>query len=504
MTSMTIPPNNTDRIAISLRNFTSQMEQKMELRDGFLTARVIGEFSAGKTRLLRELLGDVIPPALFPVSSLERQTKLQLEITYGDQAELTLVEREHDYSPPVTLKSFTQFPERDEIDDASFDPTKHRLRLALPVPHFILPNGDGRQEDKVPMRLFLIDTPGWNSGDDDIAEGEAGEIMTGFHNLGLVYVTNALRLDGAGNIARLRDFLKVLQDAEFLEGAHLIMVVTSCLPADQTRLKQRAEQHVMDVWTSLHNSPSSLTLHVLCVDFNGMNKQELQQFRDGFWQCLLAPLGEQAAAIHPWVSQIRHWPAEWDVRLKIKKSQVVLAQASNLLTHACQNDEFLAGMNMYRLIGLDASAMRQKLQDVWLRKFKCNDVTNIDETLDEISLDSQHPLSTWWQDYWIKNLHTSLAPFREFLKLAEQAINDVTPATVDLQKHMQSKLSTAYQTALASTDSSFIRLVHSAGTLGNVPVEKALATLLSLSVLQARYEDHYAMHMQHYQDVKFA
>lgn len=77
-------PTATATLYRALRALAERLSRPAAPPDGLLSARVIGEFSAGKTRLLRELLGEVIPPALFPVSSLERQTRLPLEITYGE------------------------------------------------------------------------------------------------------------------------------------------------------------------------------------------------------------------------------------------------------------------------------------------------------------------------------------------------------------------------------------------------------------------------------------
>jgi hypothetical protein len=232
--------NYTPITVAALQSFAKKMEKETQLKDGCLTARIVGEFSAGKTRLLKELLNEVIPADLFPVSSIERQTKLQLEMTYGEQAELTVIEREADYSEAKVIKKLSKFPHREDKDCQDYQPEKHRLRLSVPEPRFILPEGDGYSEEKVPMRLFLIDTPGWNSGEDDIAESDASDIMAGHHNLGLVYVTDASRLDGKTNQQRLTDFLEVLQDADFLSEAHLVFVVTHCPPQEQVKLRKRA------------------------------------------------------------------------------------------------------------------------------------------------------------------------------------------------------------------------------------------------------------------------
>ena len=123
----------------ALQSFATHMTKFQQISDGLLTARVIGEFSAGKTRFLRELLGDSIPPALYPVSSLERQTRLPMEITYGPEPELTLVQRANDYEindKARTLQTLTEFPDREAT--VQYDPLQHRLRLAIPENRLIL------------------------------------------------------------------------------------------------------------------------------------------------------------------------------------------------------------------------------------------------------------------------------------------------------------------------------------------------------------------------------
>ena len=64
--------------------------------DSVLTTRVVGEFSAGKSRLLRELLQPCTPSHLLPISSREVQTCLLLEVTYNPEPELSLIEKTSD------------------------------------------------------------------------------------------------------------------------------------------------------------------------------------------------------------------------------------------------------------------------------------------------------------------------------------------------------------------------------------------------------------------------
>lgn len=479
----------------ALQAFADQMTHRATPSDGVLTARVIGEFSAGKTRLLRELFGPLIPPALFPVSSLERQTRLQLEITHGEVPALTLIEREEDYRPAVVLKTLANFPEREQLAD--YNPLLHRLRLALPEPRLILKSGDGyNTDDTRPKRLFLIDTPGWNSGDDLLAEGDAAQIMAGYHNLALVYVTDANRLDGAKNAERLLDFLQALADAEFLEDPTLLFVVTHC-PASEARHQQdRARKLVLTQWEKLGRDADELNLKLFCVEFHEMSNAQRQTFRDDFWQALLQPLGQTDKVADLWVSAIHHWPKDWDIRPALQHTGQILNQARHWLEQARKGDEFVAGMNMHRLRGLDAPGIVQRVRDKWLGQLSCSaaDLTEfMTTTLHD--LPAGHPLSAWWTHYWLVNIWQALEPVKAFFRQAEQAIAELTPKTEDLAAYLDAKLGPAHRQALAALENSFTALVETAQQVIPEPqAEKAIATLMTLSLLQARYADYYAIH----------
>lgn len=474
----------------SLHFFAEHMESGTALSDGVLTARVIGEFSAGKTRLLRELFSSMLPEELFPISSLERQTRLQLEITFGDVPNLTLIERAQDYQQAVELRSLPKFLERDELGE--FDPLRHRLRLALPDNRLILPAGDGFSADKNPKRLFLIDTPGWNSGDDELAESEAAKIMAGYHNLSLVYVTHAGRLDGALNSERLKEFLTTFEEAEFVGQHSLVFIITHCPEQDAARLHQRARRMVVDLWEGLGRQAEDLTLNLFCVEFNEMSDVQRQTFRDSFWKALLGPLQQKEQALDPWTSAVRRWPDAWDLRAPIMQTHQLLESMRQLLARACRENEFIGGMNRHRLLGLDRQAMQKKLRDTWLRQLKCN-ASDLDEVGNGLpQLDDKHPLAAWWRDYWLANTQRTLEPARRFFSQMDIAINSVTSETEDLQAMLRTALIEFYREACAALENSFTRLVQTAQKLlSEVLPERRVATLINLSLLEARYMDYY-------------
>jgi len=471
----------------------AHMNQTIAPSDGFLTARVIGEFSAGKTRLLRELFGTLIPERLFPISSLERQTRLPLEMTYGETAQLTLIKKAQDYDAAEIIEVLNDFPRREDVIHQ--DPLHHRLRLALPEPRLILPAGDGYSEGNGPKRLFLIDMPGWNSGDDAIAEAQAATVLTGFHNLALIYVVDANRLDSDVNDSRLKEFLEAFEAANFVGKPTLLFVVTHCPKPEQLRFANAARQRVLRHWKELGKEPQDIDLQMMCVDFAELKADELQQFRDQFWTYLLTPMAQPSTPQHPWVNQIRNWSNEWDIRPQLVLAQTAIQNAQNLMARARDNKtgEFLPGMNMTRLLGLNKAEISQKLNQLWLRQLKCSSFEQLNQmvALPE-TLARQHPLSSWWRHYWRVNLENTLQPTQRFFIAAEAAIDTLTPDTTDVTAHFAKQLATPYQHAEQALDSSFTCLVESVQTLATESqLERVIATLFKLSIIESRYADHY-------------
>jgi hypothetical protein len=342
-----------------LEHFEAALQRLLVPEDGALTARVIGEFSAGKTRLLRELLGDTVPEPLLPTSSLEPQTRLQLEITYGATATLTLVKRAHDTDDSSEpLDNFQIFPDRHEL--TAFEPSTHRLRLTVPEERFVLPRGDGYYEDDSPKRLFLIDTPGWNSEDDEIDAGSPGSFTTGDHNLALIYVTHANRLDSQVNLDRLSKFLKLMGKECSFVGCHsLIFVITHSESTEEELTRQRAQQKIMQSWKS-HHGDRELQLRVFCVDFQGMSTALKTAFRAAFWDALLMPVrmspggvagceSGSATSVDWRQSILNQHLRSWPLQHALRSAHLMLQSARTIIARAVKDGSFLAGMNHARL-----------------------------------------------------------------------------------------------------------------------------------------------------------
>ncbi|GJI89015.1 hypothetical protein RugamoR1_21780 [Rugamonas sp. R1(2021)] len=470
----------------TVQQFGAHMSAPVAPPDSVLTVRVIGEFSAGKTRFLRELLGPCIPVALLPISSLERQTRLPLEITYGPEAELLLVERPHDAKPGVPLASYEHFPHRAEL--SAFDPMRHRLRLAVPESRLILRQGDGYGEGA--RRLALIDMPGWNSGDDALAESDASTLLTGHWNLALGYVCQASRLDGEWNQDRLTEFLQAIAGADFIgDRCSLLFIITQCPSEDRSRLEALARARVLEAWSELDEEPEQLDLLVLSADFSAMSLAELQWFRQSCWRHLLAPLQDEQEPQHPWLPAIQAWSDEWAIRPRLQLTQQVLERAGMMLYKARKGDEFLGGMNMYRLIGLGDAERYAKLQAAWLRQLGADVQQDTRLMLDGLELPSDHPLHAWWTHYWLPQLNATLAPARYFFAAADLAFRDLSADAPDLQQYLQKGLASPYATAISQMNSGFVRLIDTSRALvGEAAPQKVVATLLTLSMLHVSSE----------------
>lgn len=488
----------TQLVTDSMLHFSEKMGNGHEnIEDGVLTARVVGEYSAGKTRVIRELLANKIPEKYLPISSLEAQTRLQLEISYGQNDELYLIEKSEDYDDATFIKQLEQFPTRAEVID--YSPEDYRLRLLIDEPKFILAQGDGYTDDNQPKKLFLIDTPGWNSGDDALAEQDAHQYFVGEHNLAIIYVCHANRLDGEINKAKLDNFLEALGDAMFLTGkAHLHIVITHCQKDSQQRLMQLMQERVLKQWEELYFEPERLELKIKALDFAEMSENDIESFRTSFWQELLKPIGtEKFEFTQNYADQILHWSDSWDIRKTIFKQIDDMRRMQQILNLARIDGQFIQNMNMTRLLGLSQEEMKERLTERWLRQIQVLNMDELKELQTSVPLCEEHPLYEWWSQYWLANLSVIDEKFNKYVEVVNKTIQTVTPNIDDLQAYLSKNISSEYLKITEDfTSTSFDLLIQVIEQkMSSLSLEKFVATLLKLSVLQSRYEDHYQHQM---------
>ena len=494
----TIIFNKNQLVTDSMLHFSEKMGNgHAQIEDGVLTARVVGEYSAGKTRIIREILANKIPEKYLPISSLEAQTRLQLEISYGQTDELYLIEKSEDYDEAKIIKQLVQFPTRAEVID--YSPEDYRLRLLIDEPKFILAKGDGYTEDNQPKKLFLIDTPGWNSGDDALAEKDAHQYFVGEHNLAIIYVCHANRLDGEINKAKLDNFLEALGDAMFLTGkAHLHIVITHCQKDSQQRLSERMKERVLQQWQELYFEPDKLDLKIKALDFAEMSEKDIEDFRNSFWQELLNPIGtEKFEFTQSYAEQILNWSDSWDIRKAIFKQIENIRRMQKILNLACVDGQFIQNMNMTRLLGLSQEKMAERLTERWLRQIEVPNIDVLKELQTYAPLFEEHPLYEWWNKYWLTNLSMMSKNFTKYIEIVENTINTVTTEVDDLQSYLSKNISPEYFNItgyFANTSFDLVTQVVEQ-QMHSLSLEKFIATILKLSVLQSRYEDHYQHQM---------
>lgn len=493
--------NYTSIISTTLRQFKETYKAERKLTDGVLTARVIGEFSAGKTRILTELLSNLIPENLSPVSSLQPETRLQLEITYGDTAELTLIEKPNDRTQGKVIKKLNTFPSREQ--SLTYDPDIYRLRLSLPCEYFVL-NGDGYSEGNDPKRLFIIDMPGWSSGNDAIADKNANEMFLGEYILSLVYVSNASRVDGIDNAKRLEEFLSAMYYSAFLDVYKLLFVVTHCPDKEKQKFQQRAKELVYKIWTeNLHNDAKDLELDVFCVDFATINTSELIKFREDFWQSLLSQLSDEMRAksqqkMLNWLRNIDTKNIDLNINEMVNDSYKLITNAQNLLTNAMQQGEFIFGMNKHRLIGLSLNESKAKIKSTWYRQIDLS-LNNLSQIVDKklnsnfkINVTEENPLYYYWKNYWNEKLLNIIRPTINFFKEMDNVLNNLSENNIEnLNDFIFDKLYNSYEHCLIQYHNNpFIELVNVLYNLISKNNQqnqnsKLVATLFTLSLLES-------------------
>ncbi len=485
---------NTEIILKATSSFAHKMKDgnTEEIEDGALTVRIVGEFSAGKTRVLSELFPLQIPEALKPISSQEAQTKLPLEISYGEVPSLALVQRSSDLDEVQHVRSLDAFPDRQSV--SQYDPQEYRLRLLINESRFILKDGDGYSEDNTPKKLFLIDTPGWNSGEDAIAEVDAKDYLFGEHNLAIMYVCHANRLDGHINNKKLKNFLGALIDADFYStNSRLYIVITHCEDASKTRLIEKMSERVYDIWKNeLFGNLDHLVLKVVAVDFPSMNDRELQDFREDVWNYLLTEVGYESFEVQKTYSQqILGWDESLDIRVLVKEQVFSLQKIIQIVDLTRVNEEFIHGMNMTRLRGLSEEKMQTRLTDTFLKQIDCSNFEEAMKLPKLVKIDGDHPLAELWNNYFAKNITLINTIYLDLIESIKFIISNINTQNVDLQEYLNQSLLVKYlHVKFTLHNSSFMLCINTIDkNMMKLPLDKFIATLFKLSLIQSRFRD---------------
>ncbi len=479
---------NSAIVERGIQSFSDNMTQKIV--DELAVVHIIGAFSAGKSRLVRELLRQhQTALALLPISSQERQTALPLEITYGEVASLQQI----DIEKPENTITLTCFPTREQ--QMRFDAETHQLRLEIPEPKLLLGNISLCSAEEGIKRLVLKDMPGWNSGDSFVAENPLANGLVGADNISLVYVVRANAVDSQDDLSRLQAIFSAVEngDAFFYNGFHLIVVVTRCdATSEYEPIKQRVSERLQQLAEEI-GIEDEFILTVLCVEF-GKEQQALNQevFTEAFWQAIFAPIAEQkqATMAFDWANRIQHWPQNWLIQAKLAKSLALVKHAVTFIDQFNKGGEFVANMNNTRLLGLSENERRQKVHNAWLKQV--GQWHPLSEAIDELGLDAEHPLAVWWHQYWLAQLRNNLRAIDLLSEKMVQAISKLPTNVSDLQDYFFAQVNADYQQANALSNTHFYCLCQAIEPLTHEANHaKVIATLLSVSMLDAKYADYY-------------
>jgi hypothetical protein len=477
---------NTELVKQAIQSFHDKMAKKIV--DEMAVVHIIGAFSAGKSRLVRELLrGYHAAHDLLPISSQERQSALPLEITYGEVPRLLRMGENGD------VTHLPAFPVRDE--QRLFDASTYRLRLELPEPELLLGDVALCSAEEGIKRLVVKDMPGWNSGDSFVAENALAGGLVGADNISLVYVVRANGVDSQDDLSRLHAIFTAVEagDAFFYNGFHLVVVVTRCEDVSEhaaitSRITERLQQLAEDVGIE-----DVFTLSVLCVDF-GKEQEDLNHaaFISRFWELITKPIADKKQIGSSAASNNRslNWKKEWLIQSKIIASLDLMNAAQHWLNGFKKEDKFIAHMNSTRLLGLSKEECCLKLHTTWMKQVGVWQPSR--EILSDLVLDDDHPLAQFWNGYWLGRLGGISGVVDDLALIMENAIKAFPLSTVDVEGYFHDNVEKNYTAAMDSLDNSFYCVAQSLDAIKHEKSqEKVVATLLSLSLLDAKYADYY-------------
>lgn len=448
-----------------------------------VAVRIIGEFSSGKTRFVRELFGKLIPENLEPVSSRETQTLCPLEVTFGETPTLELIKREDDWANAAVLENLATFPDRTAL--LKKDAPNLRLRLTIPEERLILKEGDGYSEGKEPRLLRFIDYPGWNS-EDDKKGLEALGLSSDWPNFALAYVCSALRAEAKTNRATLKIFLEALADGSLECAAAktpIFLIITGAdkheTPALATRLTEFARE-------TLGESAEYFPLITMPVDFAAVDKKTLEEFRATFWEHL-AKAGREVGK--PARRKIFNDPAESAELISyLQRSCDWIKKLRSIHASLKPDGKYLGGRTMRFFDGLNGSAIGQKALKTWQNKISQSDSPKALVRMQIPDLPKDHLLRPWLDSYWLPRLEEPRQRLLKFLEELQNTLLEVNASVTDLEKWLGEKLDWRY--AQAKNQQSFELLMTQVSKFPkNMDPTRLLSTLISLSLMEASFAE---------------
>ncbi|QTA82449.1 Dynamin domain-containing protein [Desulfonema limicola] len=472
--------SSKEQSSINLSKALCQLEQslKPQIQDSDITVRIIGEFSSGKSRLVRELFKDIVPDNLLPVSRRARETLVPLEITYGDEIALWEIQREQDEkTKPEYIRKWEHFPQRGEFEFSEHELKTHRLRLTLPQKELRIDKHPFNKNSKGQFRIFLIDTPGWNSGELDSSR----DTLTGEMILASIYVIQAVRIDSRDNEDELHTLLSEIKDrASFLERENLMVYVTHWFEdKNHSDLKDRFEARLRK--TAEKAGFDDMLIQTEYLDFDNMDKAGRLEFRKNFWKKFNKGFSGTSDPVFSPEKIIETWNLTPQLRIMAEK----ITQTSQILEKFRTGDEFIPGMNMTRLKAYPQAEWQERLWCKW------NLSVNSDNNEELIELENSHPLSAWWNQILLNRVRTGLKQTDNLIQSAFKTLSQLNVTIENLNEFIKEKLELAYEETQQKylwTESLFppslVKIINENGNQ-----TKILATLIAITICQSEIED---------------
>ncbi|MEE4356803.1 MAG: dynamin family protein, partial [Desulfococcaceae bacterium] len=397
-----------------------------QCKDSEITVRIVGEFSAGKSRLIRELLTGTVPPELLPVSRLKRETLVPLEITYGDNIALWEIRKNNDFDKnPEYIRQWDHFPQREEFSFSGEQLRQHRLRLTVPLKALMVDKHPVYPDQKGPFRIFLIDTPGWNSGESD----PSAFTVAGGDAMACVYVVHSNRLDSQTNQEELKTVLEKLREYEdLIEPLNLPVYVTHWPEKEDSQWQQEIKQRFYD--TAEEAELPDPLIQIEYLDFDKLDNEKRLAFQENFWEKLRAGWSEtvSASSLEIRMDDPELFPLLESAADKIEKARQIL---DNFRT----GDEFIPHMNMTRVKTYPQEQWTDLLQKKW-GIFSEPDIGN--SQIPEMA--SDHPLCAWWNSILLQQVKTGLADVKHLTDTAKKSLNRIDRNTSDLNAFLTDSL----------------------------------------------------------------
>jgi len=396
-------------------------------------ARIVGVLSAGKSRLLAEILRNDVPDALLPVCSPEAQTILPLEVTYGPDVRLSLMEGSDGTTEERLV--LDRFPTRRQLEALPFQIDQCRLRLEVPLRSLLLEedpdyDGDG------PVRIKVLDTRGWDEVGGDADEDEikthdndfATILVCPYRDLEKRYVNELFRRALVGGIA---DTL--------CSSPKLLVYVTNCPPRDHSEAKQRVDQILDDVMGRnedvrdrlSEDGPWREAVTIEALDLNQLQDPQREALQRRFWDSVF-PNWDAWKALEPrvdWEEEARKWGAQEALEALFRE-----ARKSRSFLAAIKDEKGVAtGLKKPRRNHSDAQQRCKRIREEWDRKIRTRMTSHYRKTWrmkpTDDSEDAYHPLVNWreeWPTALDMDPHSPCASwwYAHIVPLGEEAVHE--------------------------------------------------------------------------------